>query len=58
VDDVGKGMEFLKNGSTGIGLLGMEERVKELRGQLTVRSEAGRGTIVTARIPVSNEVPA
>lgn len=36
------------------GLLSMEERVKDLGGVLTVRSQRGRGTSVVVRLPVAN----
>jgi two-component system sensor histidine kinase DegS len=36
---------------TGFGLLGMQERVGLLRGELSVRSEIGKGTSVTVTLP-------
>ncbi len=36
----------------GMGILGMEERVKRLGGQLAIRSDAGRGTTVKAELPL------
>jgi signal transduction histidine kinase len=35
----------------GLGLLGIEERVKELRGTLTISSGVGRGTTLSIRLP-------
>jgi PAS domain S-box-containing protein len=40
---------------SGWGLVGMQERVSLLGGSLTVASEAGRGTRVTATIPVGED---
>src|SRR5439155_26430315 len=38
----------------GLGLVGIEERVKELGGSLTVRSWPNRGTLLDAEIPLAN----
>ena len=37
----------------GLGLLGMEERVRRLGGRLKISSEPGRGTLVHAEMPVA-----
>jgi signal transduction histidine kinase len=37
----------------GLGLLGMEERVGRLGGQVRIDSQPGRGTLVAAELPVS-----
>ncbi|MBS1853732.1 MAG: ATP-binding protein [Acidobacteria bacterium] len=37
----------------GLGILGMEERVRRLGGSLKISSEAGRGTLVLAILPVA-----
>jgi signal transduction histidine kinase len=50
VEDDGKG--FAVGRSRGLGLLGMEERVAQLGGRLRVQSEPGRGTTVTAELPI------
>ena len=50
VDDDGKG--FAAERTRGLGLLGMAERVGQLGGRLRVRSEPGRGTTVTAELPL------
>ncbi len=42
----------------GLGLLGIQERVRELEGHVTVVSHPNRGTIITAEIPVRNKVVA
>jgi signal transduction histidine kinase len=50
VEDDGKGFAVAR--SRGLGLLGMEERVAQLGGRLRVQSEPGRGTTVTAELPL------
>jgi signal transduction histidine kinase len=37
----------------GLGLLGMEERVRRLGGRLQIDSQLGRGTLVSAELPVA-----
>jgi len=58
VEDDGCGFEPAKldltrvsSGGRGLGLLGMEERAKLLRGELEVTSKPGEGTMVRASIP-------
>lgn len=46
------------DGSPGMGLKSMEERVRELRGRLSVASVPGQGTTVEARIPLVAELVA
>ena len=55
VDDDGTGFNPAR--TRGLGLLGMEERVRQLGGRLEVRSEIGKGTVLTASLPVSPESP-
>ena len=50
VEDDGRG--FDPGRTRGMGLLGMEERVRRLNGTLGVRSAPGQGTTVTAELPV------
>jgi signal transduction histidine kinase len=50
VQDDGAG--FRPGRSRGMGILGMEERAAQLGGRLQVQSEPGRGTTVTAELPV------
>jgi signal transduction histidine kinase len=57
VEDDGRGLEGEENGerrhgSNGMGLIGMEERVRELGGTLAIRSEPGKGTLLNASIPL------
>jgi signal transduction histidine kinase len=40
---------------SGLGFVSMRERLRSVRGQLTIKSEPGRGTSITVRIPVSEE---
>lgn len=47
-----------KPSTQSLGLLGMRERALALRGEVQVRSVAGAGTTVTARIPVADGDPA
>ena len=56
VQDDGKG--FDPGGETGLGILGMEERVARLGGNLHVESERGRGTIVWFELPLPAAPPA
>jgi signal transduction histidine kinase len=39
----------------GLGLLGMEERVRRLGGRIRIDSHPGRGTSILAELPVSEE---
>ena len=50
VQDDGAGFEtrFVR----GLGLLGMEERVRRLGGSLRIESQPGRGTLVSAELPL------
>jgi signal transduction histidine kinase len=41
----------------GMGILGMEERVKRLGGIFAIRSEPGEGTTVKAELPLSPAEP-
>jgi signal transduction histidine kinase len=58
VRDDGSGFDPAKEtrrpeGAASLGLLGMEERVALLHGSVRIESEPGRGTRITARIPLS-----
>ncbi len=50
VRDDGRG--FDKRFVRGLGLLGMEERVRRLGGELRIDSEMGRGTLISAVLPL------
>jgi signal transduction histidine kinase len=53
VSDDGRG--FDPGRSRGMGILGMEERVKRLGGTLRVESQRGKGATVTADLPIPAE---
>ena len=62
VRDYGKGMHTAKrNGNshlrTGVGIQGMQERVRQLNGHFEIHS-SGEGTIVKVRLPLSALAPA
>ena len=50
IGDAGQGMD--EAGPWGVGLLGMRERAEELGGSLTLTSQPGHGTLVTATLPI------
>jgi PAS domain S-box-containing protein len=53
VRDYGKGFDVdAQRGRGGLGLIHMEERMRLIRGSLTVRSKPGFGTVVEARAPL------
>jgi signal transduction histidine kinase len=52
VEDDGIGFEPAA-GRTGLGLLGLDERVRELRGELIIDSRPGRGTRLRVTMPVA-----
>jgi signal transduction histidine kinase len=56
VEDDGVGFDVARR--RGFGLIGMEERVRELGGRLTVESVPGAGARLRAEIPLSKEVEA
>jgi len=51
VKDDGRGFDVAAQKKRGLGLVGMEERVRELGGNLHVTSIPGRGTLVEIRLP-------
>ncbi len=51
VSDDGCGFRVGSTGRAGLGLLGMQERVRELGGAVQVKSSPGRGTVVDLRLP-------
>ena len=50
ISDDGRGFDPKR--ARGLGILGMEERVKRLGGEFTVDSAPGRGTAITAELPL------
>jgi signal transduction histidine kinase len=51
VTDAGKGFD-LRARRLGLGLIGMEERARIMRGTLTVESQPGDGTRLTVDVPL------
>ncbi len=51
IEDDGKGFERSRDGS-GLGLLGMNERLTLIDGRLTVESQEGAGTTIAAEVPL------
>jgi len=47
------GVGFDKRTNRGLGLLGMEERVRRLGGRFRIESQPGRGTTVSAELPLA-----
>jgi signal transduction histidine kinase len=54
------GIGFDPGGATsrGLGLIGIQERVRELQGKVAIISEPGKGTIVEVEVPVGQGVTA
>lgn len=52
MEDNGKGFDYEMFKGKGIGLLNIETRVSGINGVLNYETEAGKGTIVTIRIPL------
>jgi signal transduction histidine kinase len=56
VRDNGGGFEPNRNGDSsrgGYGLIGMRQRVEQLKGTVTIESRPGEGTAVSVAIPTS-----
>ncbi|HET8947910.1 MAG TPA: sensor histidine kinase [Candidatus Polarisedimenticolia bacterium] len=51
IHDDGRGFSPAGTAPTGLGIPGMRERLRQIGGGVTVTSDAGRGTVVTAFIP-------
>lgn len=56
VEDDGVGFDPQAVRGRGLGLVGIEERVRELGGTMELRSQAGRGTSLRCGIPAPKEV--
>lgn len=52
IQDDGAGFSAEERRGQGAGLIGMEERVRELGGRFAIYSQPGRGTALTASIPL------
>jgi signal transduction histidine kinase len=55
VQDDGIGFDSSSSLSRGLGLIGMEERVRELKGKMAIRSQPKQGTILEVSIPMLPE---
>jgi signal transduction histidine kinase len=53
VSDNGQGFDTTRQGSSGLGLLSMQERMKALGGEVQLESASGQGTRVTAQAAVA-----
>jgi signal transduction histidine kinase len=58
VQDDGRGFQPATARHRGLGLLGMEERVRELGGKLQIESQPGGGTLISVHLPVRTETAA
>jgi len=56
IRDDGRGFASAANLPRGLGIPGMRERLRQVGGGVTVASEGGHGTVVTAFIPNSSQV--
>ncbi len=56
IQDDGVGMAAAESPGLGMGLIGIEERARELGGSVTIRSQPGKGTSLRAEIPVEERV--
>jgi len=52
------GIGFEPSREKGMGLLGMEERVKRLGGRYSISSKPGKGTVLRLHLPLANGGPA
>jgi signal transduction histidine kinase len=52
VEDDGNGFDSEK--MRGLGILGMEERVRQLKGQIEIQSSPGKGTVLRVSLPVGH----
>ena len=55
VQDDGLGFDISRVRGRGLGLIGMQERVRELGGEMKLTSQPQRGTVLAASIPLSPE---
>jgi len=55
VQDDGAGFDVRQAFSRGLGLIGIQERVRDLNGSLEIISEPGKGTMLKAQIPAGKE---
>jgi len=55
VQDDGVGFDPGEAAGRGLGLLGIQERVRELGGKVNIFSQPGRGTLLTVEVPLRGE---
>jgi signal transduction histidine kinase len=55
VEIIDNGEGFEPERTRGMGILGMEERVRQLRGEFVIRSAPGKGTTVHAELPTDDQ---
>ena len=55
VRDDGVGITDARTG--GLGLIGIQERVREIHGRMTLVSPAGGGTALRVELPVPHSIP-
>lgn len=51
IEDKGRGMNVTEGVGSGLGLLGMSERLRAVQGELSIVSKPGRGTRIIAWVP-------
>jgi signal transduction histidine kinase len=56
IQDDGAGFDPLYASSRGLGLIGIQERVRELQGKVTITSQPGKGAILEVELPVAGGV--
>ncbi len=56
VRDDGRGFDSAKRSETGLGLIGIAERVRDLNGKLKVDSSPGNGTLLEVELPVKESL--
>ncbi len=52
IRDDGSGFDVAAARGSGLGLIGIEERVRELGGTLRIESESGRGSSLQVKLPI------
>ncbi len=55
IQDDGAGFDPAAVSGRGLGLLGIQERVRELGGRLSILSQPGRGTLLSAEVPLDRK---
>ena len=54
--EVHKTIERVHRSGESFGLVGMQERVNQLSGTLTIQSRHKLGTVITVKLPINREV--